>query len=125
MVSSSNLTHDEAAELLGAYVLDACDAIEAVAVEAHVAGCANCASEENSLREVVGLLSVVEDEAPPAHLEARILAAAATEPDPAIAAYRETAGALDRLCESLAGAEWDRQAVAEFDWTCRDMVSHL
>src|SRR5207302_6186022 len=108
--------------LLGAYVLDACDPVEAVAVEAHLAGCSECASEETGLREVVGLLAAA-DEAPPAHLEANILAAASSPPDPAVAAYREAAGALDAVLASMADDDWDRPATG--DWTCRDMVAHL
>ncbi len=49
--------HDEIAELLGAYALDAVDADEAAAVEAHLAECPRCAAEVADHREVAALLA--------------------------------------------------------------------
>lgn len=49
--------HDEMAELLGAYALDAVDADEAAAVEAHLAVCPRCAAEVADHREVAAMLA--------------------------------------------------------------------
>jgi hypothetical protein len=49
--------HDEIAELLGAYALDAVDADEAAAVEAHLAVCPRCAAEVADHREVAAMLA--------------------------------------------------------------------
>ena len=49
--------HDEIADLLGAYALDAVDADEAAAVEAHLAICPRCAAEVADHREVAALLA--------------------------------------------------------------------
>lgn len=49
--------HDEVAELLGAYALDAVDADEAAAVEAHLAVCPRCAAEVADHREVAAMLA--------------------------------------------------------------------
>ena len=48
--------HDELRELLGAYALDAVDADEALAVEAHLAGCPQCRAEVEQHRSVAALL---------------------------------------------------------------------
>ena len=49
--------HDEIAELLGAYALDAVDPDEAAAVEAHLAVCPRCAAEVADHREVAAMLA--------------------------------------------------------------------
>lgn len=51
------MTHDQIAELLGAFALDAVDADEAALVEEHLATCARCRSEVAEHREVAALLS--------------------------------------------------------------------
>jgi hypothetical protein len=51
------MSHEEIAELLGAYALDAVEPDEAAAVEAHVGECPRCAAELAEFREVVGLLA--------------------------------------------------------------------
>jgi hypothetical protein len=50
-------THDELAELLGAYALDALDGEEHDAVDAHVATCPRCRAEVAEHREVAALLA--------------------------------------------------------------------
>jgi anti-sigma-K factor RskA len=57
------LQHDDAAQLTGLYVLDALAADEREAFEAHVAVCARCAAEVQSLRPVADALGTL---APPA-----------------------------------------------------------
>ena len=51
------LSHEELQSLLGAFVLDAVDADEADAVEAHLDGCPRCRAEVAADREVVALLA--------------------------------------------------------------------
>lgn len=58
------MNHAEASELLGAYALDAVDADEAAAIEAHVETCPRCRDELRSHREVVGVLAYAGQEAP-------------------------------------------------------------
>jgi anti-sigma-K factor RskA len=58
------MSHDEAAELLGAYALDAVDYDEATALEAHLESCPRCRDELRNHREVTGLLSYSGQEAP-------------------------------------------------------------
>ena len=60
------MNHDELQSLLGAYALDALDADEARAVEAHLAECPRCRAEVAVHRETVALLANVGGEAPPA-----------------------------------------------------------
>lgn len=50
-------THDELAELLGAYALDAVDGDERDAVDAHLATCPRCRAEVAEHREVAALLA--------------------------------------------------------------------
>ncbi len=58
------MSHDEAAELLGAYALDAVDPDEATAIEAHLESCPRCRDELRNHREVTGFLSYAGQEAP-------------------------------------------------------------
>lgn len=60
--------------LTGAYALDALDAPERAAFEAHLASCAECREEVAGLREAAALLATTTWAAPPATLRARVLA---------------------------------------------------
>jgi len=60
------LSHDEVAELLGAYALDAVDPEEAVAVEVHLAACPRCTAEVAQHRAVAGLIANAGVDAPTA-----------------------------------------------------------
>ncbi|MBO0870188.1 MAG: zf-HC2 domain-containing protein, partial [Micromonosporaceae bacterium] len=60
--------HTEMLELLGAWALDACEAEESAAVEAHLAGCEMCAAEARRLRSAAGWLAADQPAAPPAQL---------------------------------------------------------
>jgi anti-sigma factor RsiW len=51
------MTHDEIAELLGAYALDAVDHDERVAIEDHLVDCVRCRAEYEEFREVTALLA--------------------------------------------------------------------
>jgi hypothetical protein len=57
-------THDEIAEVLGAYALDAVDADEAAAVEDHLASCPRCRDEVAKHREVAASLAYAGANAP-------------------------------------------------------------
>ena len=56
--------HDEIAELLGVYALDAVDADEAVEIESHLAECPRCRDEVAHHREVAASLAFVGATAP-------------------------------------------------------------
>lgn len=74
------LSHDEIAELLGAYALDAVDQHERDVVDAHLVSCARCRAEVQEHREVATLLAF-SGEAAPDGLWQRI-AASLDEPPP-------------------------------------------
>jgi hypothetical protein len=58
------VNHEEIAGLLGAYALDAVDAGERAAVEAHLPGCPRCRAEVAEHREVAALLAHEGGQAP-------------------------------------------------------------
>jgi hypothetical protein len=58
------LSHDEVAELLGAYALDAVDPDEAAAVEEHLADCVPCRDELAEYRQTAAVLAGSGGEAP-------------------------------------------------------------
>ena len=60
----TQLTHEQIEELLGAYCLDAVDAGEREAIEAHLPECPRCRAEVAELREVAALLANNDEEAP-------------------------------------------------------------
>jgi anti-sigma factor RsiW len=59
------MNHDEIAQLLGAFALDAVDPDEADAIRAHLAECPRCSSEVAEHWEVTGLIANVGVDAPP------------------------------------------------------------
>ena len=58
------MNHDEVAELLGAYALDAVEPDEIDAIEEHLRTCPRCRDELRAHREVVGVLAYAGQEAP-------------------------------------------------------------
>lgn len=56
-MTTVHLNHDEIKELLGAYALDAVDALEADAVELHLRDCPKCRAEVETHREVAAMLA--------------------------------------------------------------------
>lgn len=58
------MTHDEIADLLGAYALDAVDPDERAVVERHLAACARCRAEVQEHRETAALLAHSGGDAP-------------------------------------------------------------
>lgn len=73
------MTHEEAAELLGAYALDAVDRSEADEIEAHLADCPRCRDEVAHHREVAAALAFAGASAPDG-LWGRIAASLETAP---------------------------------------------
>jgi len=65
--------HDGASELLGVYVLDACDESEAADVRAHVSTCELCTREVAVLADLAGWLGASEATNPSAELRSRVL----------------------------------------------------
>lgn len=58
------MNHEEVAELLGAYALDAVEPGEVDAIEEHLLTCPRCRDELRAHREVVGVLAYAGQEAP-------------------------------------------------------------
>jgi anti-sigma factor RsiW len=65
--------HTAASELLGVYVLDACDESETAAVRAHLGACAACETEASRLAELSGWLGASDAVSPPEKLKSRVL----------------------------------------------------
>ena len=62
------MDHDEASELLGAFVLDSCNENETKRLRVHLTTCVQCRDEIDRLDAVVGLIGASELEEAPAHL---------------------------------------------------------
>ena len=75
------LSHEEVTDLLGAYALDALEAGEHAAVDAHVQSCSACLAEVAEHREVAGLLTPGWAR-PPAGLWDKIAASLEESPPP-------------------------------------------
>jgi len=65
--------HDGVSELLGVYVLDACDEAEAAEVRTHVTTCEACRREVALLANMAGWLGASEATSPSAELRSRVL----------------------------------------------------
>jgi anti-sigma-K factor RskA/putative zinc finger protein len=63
-MSDANFTHHDIQELLGAFALDAVDAVERDVIEAHLAGCPRCRAEVEGHRETAALLAHSGERAP-------------------------------------------------------------
>jgi anti-sigma-K factor RskA len=79
------MTNDDLHELTAAYALDALDAEERRAFEAHLRECDGCRSELSSLSETVGALAYATEGLAPADLRNRIVTAARAEPPKVVA----------------------------------------
>jgi hypothetical protein len=87
MTAPSSLTHDEVVELSGLYVLDALEADERDAVDAHLATCERAHDEMAELGGVVPALAMMAEPLDaPAELKSRVLAAVAAEAAAAVPA---------------------------------------
>jgi anti-sigma-K factor RskA len=79
--------HGQIAELLPGYALDCLDTEELTAVSEHLAGCAECRTELNAYRSMVGQLALASpDVAPPPDLKRRLLNRVHPQPVPPPAA---------------------------------------
>src|SRR5579862_9925188 len=98
-----DVTRAEFEDLVGAYALDACDADEAAAVDAYIAGNADAAKEAERLRDAAAWLGAVGALNPPVALRDRLLAAAAERPDPLppVEALRRETARFEALLDSL------------------------
>ena len=67
------MDHDSASELLGVYVLDACEEDEAAEVRLHVVTCGRCTSEVTRLGELAGWLGASEAASPSTDLRSRVV----------------------------------------------------
>lgn len=89
--------HDDIAELLGAYALDAVDPDEAALVEDHLRGCPRCAAEVAEHREVAAMLAHTGAPAPEGIWE-RIVEGL-EEPPPELTLPVGRAGEADRVVD--------------------------
>jgi uncharacterized protein (TIGR03083 family) len=123
------LTRDQAAELLGAYVLDALDPPEAEAVEQALADFPDLRTEAVRLRGAVGALGTADEVTPPPALRDRVLRDLRPEPraieDPftLLALYRRQIEELSAVLAGVPGAAWSRDTAA--GWTIHELVAHL
>ena len=70
------MDHNQASELLGAYVLDSCNEDERELVRLHLDSCGECRDEIDRLDAVAGLIGASDLESPPASLRDAVLKAA-------------------------------------------------
>ena len=83
------MSHDEFAGMAAGYALSALDADELNNFEAHLASCPECQAAVAEMRPTVDALSMMSEEAEPAHgLRERILATARAEPSGAESAVQ-------------------------------------
>jgi uncharacterized protein (TIGR03083 family) len=127
-----SIDHRTADSLLAAYVLDAVDVDEALAVEDHLARCEICADNVAAMRAATEPLAVGVELAPPAHLRDQVLAAARlrrpAEPrayEPAEVHLIESSRLL-LMMQRLDDSHWARPVGSYFPgWTVQDLAAHL
>jgi anti-sigma factor RsiW len=96
------MRHDELQELLGAYAIDAVEAEEAIAIEAHLNECPRCRAEVAELREVAGLLSQSGADAPEGVWD-RIASSLTDAPPPLrLEVHRERRASRNRVLQAIA-----------------------
>ena len=121
-MTEPRMTHEEALELAGLYVLDALEPAEEAAVREHLASCPLSHAEFEALGGVVPALveaelARLELVEPSARLRDRIMAAAAADRAPAAAVEPPTPVAFPSAAERTARAE--RRRTSAFDWALR------
>lgn len=124
------MTHDEAAELLGAWALDACEAEETASVEGHLRTCQECRSEAAELRKAAAALgelaagqSLGTDRLDlPDRLRASVFQLTLSASTPA-ALFGHQIHALARLLDTIGPREWMASTAA--GWTAHELVAHL
>jgi hypothetical protein len=120
--------HTRVSDLLAASVLDACDANEADAVEAHLRDCPSCAAEARRLRAAAAWFGVERVVAPARKLRHAVLAKAreVRRPSPfrtLTEAYAAQVARLDQLLVTLDQTDWRRADPRHGDLT--GVVAHL
>ncbi|MQY12141.1 hypothetical protein SRB5_22710 [Streptomyces sp. RB5] len=123
--------HDAVRELLGAWALDALLPGEEERVLGHLAGCALCAGEAESLREVAGVLGAAPLSAPASPSAGGVLAAALRRRPAAgsgtaahAAPYAAVTAGLDALLREVdARGVW--RTPVRYGWDVQGMVAHL
>jgi uncharacterized protein (TIGR03083 family) len=123
------LDRDSAAELLGAYALDALDAPEADAVERALAAFPDLKGEVARFGTTVGALAGADATPPPGGLRERVLGVVRTAPrapqppDDIIPLYRRQVAELADVLDTVPDRGWTRDTAA--GWTIHELVAHL
>jgi uncharacterized protein (TIGR03083 family) len=123
------LDRDSAAELLGAYALDALDAAEADAVERALAAFPDLRVEVARLGTAVGALAAADATPPPGTLRERVLDVARraprrpAPPDDVIPLYRRQVAELAAVLDTVPERAWSLDTAA--GWTIHELVAHL
>jgi hypothetical protein len=120
--------HGGVVDLLGAWVVDACDDGEAAAVEAHLQDCPACAAEAQRLRAAASWLGVEELQPPPARLRESVLTMARARRRPSVlrtltSAYAGQVALLDQALDSLAPNDWQHSESRHNDVS--GLIRHL
>ncbi|MBO0684397.1 MAG: maleylpyruvate isomerase family mycothiol-dependent enzyme [Candidatus Dormibacteraeota bacterium] len=105
--------HGGVPDLLGAWVLDACDGDETLAVESHLRECESCSAEARRLRGAVGWLGASDVAPVPTRLRQATLAKARERRPPAllptlVGAYARQVTLLDRVLDGFEPEDWLR-----------------
>ena len=123
------LDRDQAAELLGAYALDALDAPEADAVERALRTFPDLRSEAARLGTTVGALATADAVPPPGGVRDRVLGRVQGTPRPPsppvdlIPLYRRQVAELAAVLDTVPDRAWSRDTAA--GWTIHELVAHL
>jgi uncharacterized protein (TIGR03083 family) len=120
--------HGGVVDLLGAWVVDACDDGESAAVEAHLRDCAACAAEAQHLQAAASWLGVEQLQPPPARLRDSVLTMARARRQPSLlhtltSAYAGQVALLDRALDSLTPSDWQHADPRHHDVT--GIIRHL
>jgi len=123
------LDRNSAAELLGAYVLDALEAPEADAVERALVAFPDLRSEAARLSTTMGALASADAVAPESTVRDRVLDAVRraprppAPPDDLVPLYRRQVAELADVLETVPERAWSRDTAA--GWTIHELVAHL
>ena len=123
------LNRDEAAELLGAYALDALDAPEADAVERALASFPDLKGEAVRLGSAVGALATTATAPASAEVRSRVLDVVRraprtpAPPDDLVPLYRRQVAELADVLDTVPEGAWSRDTAA--GWTIHELVAHL
>ena len=123
------LNRDQAAELLGAYVLDALDGPEAGAVERALVAFPDLRDEAARLGSAMGALATGDARPPAGSVRERVLAAVRAAPRPPeppadlLPLYRRQVEELADVLGTVPDRAWARDTAA--GWTIHELVAHL